>query len=146
MKTCAWRASLTQWWDLAAGSVAVVSQRCVGQRQCLAAECKRPRADFEWLRWENGSVWDPDRRAQPSIDPDDCWLPNDASKLASSGFTFLLECPQHISASVELPLSRGDLISSDNSISIVNMKYLHDMICEEASQSQLGRTCVLETD
>lgn len=132
---------------LAQNSAREVSQRCVGQHQCLApswpAKCRGPGADFEWLEWEKGSVWNPDQRPQPSIDPDDCELPNVACELPSSGFAFLLERPQHMCASVKFPLSQCDLISSNNSISTVNtdsfllsLPYLHHMICEEASPSR----------
>lgn len=102
-----------------------------------------------------GGVWNPNQRSEPSIDPDDCELPKVACELPSSGFTFLLERPQHISASVDVPLSQGVLISSSNSISTVNMdsflssaEYLNAMIWEEASQSEsrLRRTSLLEDD
>lgn len=101
----------------------------------LACKMQEARSRLRIAGMGKGGVWNPDQRPQPSIDPDDCELPNVACELPSSGFTFLLERPQHIPASVDVPLSQGDLISSSNSISTVNVhsflssaEYLNAMI------------------
>lgn len=87
----------------------------------LACKMQKAKSGLGRAGMGKGSVLSPDQGPQPSIDPEDCELPSVACELPSSRFIFLLERPQHISASVKFPLSQGDLIAPNNSISTVSI-------------------------